>query len=220
MTKKQRVIVVGGGDSIRKGIQKGLWEKIKGEEIWSCNYAFMSMPYLPQKEIWVDVKFWKDNCDKLQELFKQGVEMVSRVHNTWKTVEGIDTYLSTREASHANENTIFYGRMGLSGAFALGKAVKDKWAEIYILGFDFGSASLEEKQTHYYQGILNVQSTGMGRPEVYRMPDNRLKREVEDFKEYLVEGVKIINVSPQSNIPYFEKIDYDEFFRRLLCQNG
>ena len=64
---------------------------------------------------------------------------------------------------------------------------------------------------------LKVYSTGVMHPEVYRMPNNTVKQsEVEDFKVYLNEkDIKIFNVSPDSNIPYFEKVDYNTFFERL-----
>ena len=60
---------------------------------------------------------------------------------------------------------------------------------------------------------IKVASTGMKRPEVYLLKDNKVKREVEDYQVYSQEkDSKIWNVSPQSNIPYFDKINYDNFY--------
>ena len=107
--------------------------------------------------------------------------------------------------------------MGLSGMFALSLAVAEGYEEIYLLGYDFGTTVLTNKNTHFYQNNMpHVYSTGMNHPEVYRMPDNKVKREVEDFKVYLnTPNLKIWNVSMVSNIPYFDKISYQDFYTKL-----
>ncbi len=220
----KRVILVGGGYSVKEGIEKGLWDRIKNEHIWSCNYAFMAMPYLPKKEIWVDIAFYKNNIEVLQNLWEKGVELHTKKHPTYAgIVEHLFCYDSTREVKNYHgkqaleKNMIYYGKMGLSGMFALSLAIAHGYDEIYLLGYDFGSRSVKDLNTHFYQDTLKVYSTGVMHPEVYRMPNNTVKQsEVEDFKVYLNEkDIKIFNVSPDSNIPYFEKVDYNTFFERL-----
>lgn len=219
-----RVILIGGGSSLKEGISHGLWDHIASEKVWSCNYGYRTMPYLPSREIWVDVSFYKHNIEELQKLCEQGVSLYTKEHRFYAGIkEHITQYGSTRESKNyfgkdgINKNLIYYGRMGLSGMFALSLAVAEGYTEIYLLGYDFGNTNLQDKQTHFYQDTLkNVYSTGVGRPEVYRMPNNTIKREVEDFKVYLRESdVKIYNCSLQSNISYFEKISYPQFFERL-----
>jgi hypothetical protein len=188
-----RVILLGGGASLKEGIQKDLWNKISKETVWSCNYAYRTMPYLPSKQIWVDISFYKNNIEEMQKLWEQKVPLVTRAHKSYAGItEHITQYNSTRVATQyygkeaITKNLIYYGRMGLSGMFALSLAVAEGYDEIYLLGYDFGNVSLQNKQTHFYQDELkHVYSTGVGRPEVYRMSNNTVKRKVEDFKVYL-----------------------------------
>lgn len=218
-----RVVLIGGGWSVKEGIEKGLWDRIKNEQVWSCNYAFMVMPYLPKKEIWVDIGFYKNNVEALQKLWEQGVEMHTKKHPQYAFIQDhLFLYDSSRESKYyygreaLEKKMIYYGKMGLSGMFALSLAIGYKFDEIFLLGYDFGSRSIKDINTHFYQDELKVYSTGVTHPEVYRMPNNTVKQaEVEDFKVYLNESVKIWNVSSLSNIPYFDKIDYDQFFEKI-----
>jgi hypothetical protein len=60
---QKSLIIVGGGYSVAKGIKQGLWERIKGNDIWSLNFAYKTMPYLPSTEIWIDKMFLSLNLD-------------------------------------------------------------------------------------------------------------------------------------------------------------
>jgi len=219
-----KVILIGGGYSVKEGIEKGLWDKIKNEHIWSCNYAFMSMPYLPRKEIWVDVSFYKNNVEALQKLWEQGVELHTKKHPRYAGIlDHLFCYESSREVKNyhgkqsLDKKMIYYGKMGLSGMFALSLAIGYKYDEIYLLGYDFGTQSIKDTNTHFYQDTLKVYSTGVTHPEVYRMPNNTVKQsEMNDFKVYTNEkDIKIYNVSPTSNITFFDKLSYEQFFERL-----
>jgi hypothetical protein len=205
------VILVGGGASIKEGIELGLWEKIKGQEIWSINFAFLTMPYLPNREVWTDISFFKNNIDILQRLYYQGVSCHAKLHHKYADIPEIKTYETTREPVYSKEK-MFIGRMGLSGFFALSLAVKNNYDVVYLLGYDFGSKTTN---THYYQDSLNVSSTGVGHPELYRNHHGEVKEEVKDFELFLQYPTKIYNVSLESKIPYFEKIDYPTFFSKI-----
>jgi len=220
------VILVGGGSSIREGLEKNLWTRIKGQEIWSCNYAWMTMPYLPQREIFVDIGFFKNNMKALEELAKKGVPIHAKTHNKYKAIDDIIKHNSSREMKcyHGKQalekGVIYYGRMGLVGFFALSLAIAEGYNEVFLLGYDFGVPTNQQKFTHYYQNRLNVISTGVGRPQVYLLPDNKLRREVTDWAVFLKEkDVKIWNVSLISNIHYFEKITYNTFFNMIGGEN-
>ena len=219
-----RVILVGGGNSVQEGIEKNLWEQIKEETIWSCNYAYANMPYLPSRQIWVDTSFYKHNVEDMQKLYEKGVPLHIKQHNQFAGIaEHSKQYVSSREAKNyfgrdaLKRNILFYGRMGLSGMFALSLAVAEGYDEIYLLGYDFGTSAITVKKTHFYQEKMpHVYSTGVNHPEIYRMPDNKVKREVEDFKVYLnTPNLKIWNVSTISNIPYFDKLSYEDFYTKL-----
>lgn len=218
-----RTIIIGGGNSVAEGISKGLWDKIKGKEIWSLNSVYKVMPYLPTKQIWVDIEFFNHEVANLQKLYDQGVKLVCKNHNRFAALKDyIEVYPVSRERERywgkqaIEKNEIFYGFMGLSGTFALSYAIAKGYKEIFLLGYDFGTKSLEDKNTHFYQdqiAQLNIVSSGATRPEVYLLPKNEINPQIEDYGVFLKEeDVKIYNVSMHSNIDYFQKITYERFF--------
>lgn len=221
--------IIGGGSSVREGIDKGLWDKIKGKDIWSLNYAFKFMPYLPTRQLWVDIKFFKDNIDDLQKLQESGVFLFTTEHKDYsghRELNRFKEYCKTRERTgHKGRETfkstyapphLFVGKMGLSGTFSLSLAIAEEYDRIWLLGYDFGNNSKENKTTHWYQGQAPVKSTGVGNPSIYRDKNDKVKsEEVEDYQVFKKDPVQIINVSPNSNIPYFEKSSYDEMFIRI-----
>lgn len=216
---KKQVILLGGGASVKEGINKGLWDKIKGHEIWSLNYGFMTMPYLPNREIWIDISFFRNNIVELQKLSEKGVPIVVKKHMQYADFDMITQYNASRDKRNyfgkdaIKKNMIYSGSMGLVGIFALSLAIAENYNLIYLLGYDFGTKSLKETFTHYYQDELKVQSSGVGRPVVYRLKNDNLKKEVTDFELYTKEeGVDIYNVSMNSNIPYFSKVTWEDFF--------
>jgi hypothetical protein len=222
---KKQCIIIGGGASIGEGINLSLWEKIKGLDIWSINFAYKTMPFLPARQMWIDINFFTKNVGELQKLYKQGVKMYAKSHIRYTNIPEINSLITTKLPENyygvnAHEKkTYFIGRSGLSGFFALSLAVADRYDEIYLLGFDFGTPSLVDKRTHYYQDRVNelkIESVGIKRPEVYLLPNGMVKPEVQDFALYLRESqIKIYNVSPLSNISCFDKITYQEFFDKI-----
>ena len=223
---KNNVILCGAGTSVKEGLDLDLWNQIKGKgDIWSINFAFMTVPYLPTREIWVDYNFFKNNIDALQDLSHKGVEMIAKANPKYAGIPMINSYNTTRErAKYAGKegiekNLMFVGTQGLSGVFALSIAVAMGYKNIFLLGFDYGipfNAS-DKTFTHYYQKELNVNSSGFKHPENYLTNDlQTVKKDVADFEVYLKEtDVKIWNVSLGSHIPYFDKISYLTFFEIL-----
>ena len=206
----KEAILIGGGKSVKDGIELGLWNKIKGKDIWSINYAWMTMPYLPSREIFVDISFFKLNVERLEALYKQGVPFYAKAHPKLVEIPEIITYPVSRESiDFNNPNKLFSGKMGLSGTFAISLACREKYDRIYLLGYDFGTKYPNEILTHYYQGKLNVFSEGLGKSELYRAEKNidKINPAVEDYKLFTTLTIDIINVSIDSNINYFEKID-------------
>jgi len=223
----KQVILVGAGYSIKEGIEKDLWNKIKDKTIWSCNYAFMSMPYLPTREIWVDRSFFKNNMIELIKLRDQNVEMVGKFTSSIIKLPGTKYYRGTRGQLDyigklgIEKDKIYCGSQGFSGTFALHLAICEGFNEIFLLGYDYGVPSNPNPttKTHFYQDKLNVISTGIGKPIVYLDEKNKVKPAVEDYRVFLQEkDIKIWNVSIESNINCFDKITYERFFEK--CQNG
>lgn len=225
-----QAILLGGGYSVKEGIQKGLWDKIKDKDTWSCNSMFLIMPYLPKHQVWVDNVFTQHEFDtgRLQDLQKQGVELITKnYHRLAYLQDQIVQYGTTREKANyygrkaIEENLIYYGRMGLCGQFALSVAVGRGYDEIFMLGYDFGPTSLNDHNTHVYQDEIakqNILCTGARRPEVYwdKQRGDKLRIELDDWDVYLKEkDLKLWNVSVNSNLPYYQKITYEEFFKLL-----
>ena len=215
-------ILVGGGYSINDGLTKGLWEKIQGKDIWSLNHAFRTLPYLPTRQVWVDIFFFNHSVILLEDMANKGVKMYAKRHQRYAALPNITQFWTSRNKTdyHGKEafkhNLIYFGRMGLVGLFATSLAIADGYNQIYWCGFDFGTRNMNDTKTHYYQEKINVLSGGIGKPEIYLKPDNSVREEVEDFSVFLKEeDVKIYNVSINSNIPYYEKIDWETFFNKL-----
>jgi len=207
------IVLVGGGNSIREQLPL-LWDKLKESkaEIWSINFAFMCMPFLPSREIWVDISFFRNNMETLQKLQAQSVKCCCKKHMSYANISEITTYEATRDPKEMDRK-IYIGRMGLGGFFALHLAIKENSENIYLLGFDFGSNS---SKTHFYQDVIEVKSTGVGKPELYRNGTN-IKDEVSDWQYFTSPDIKtkIYNVSPESSITCFEKINYERFYSKL-----
>lgn len=224
MITKKSVILVGGGTSVTEGIEKDLWNKIKDKTIWSLNYGFMTMPYLPQREVWVDGSFFKNNMIALNDLANKDVDMVAKHNSFIGNLPKLTSYESTRNRLEyvgklgKEKNRIFCGHQGFVGTFALHLAICDGFNEIFLLGYDYGVPpdKKDKTETHYYQNKLKVISSGFKRPQIYLDQNNKVKLDVEDYKVFLQEkDVKIWNVSVNSNISYFEKITWKVFFEKI-----
>lgn len=207
--------LIGGGQSVNDGINLDLWNRIKGKDVWSLNFAFMTMPYFPSKQIWIDLSFFKNNMERLQKLYEDGVPCYTKKHNKYLGIQEINQYETTRSPMEIDK--MFIGRMGLVGFFALSLAIKENYDLIYLLGFDFGSITNDNK-THFYQDKLSIVSSGVGKPDLY-VNGTQTKDEVKDFEvigvNAISKNIKIYNVSPLSRIPYFSKLSYEEFFKRI-----
>jgi len=139
---------------------------------------------------------------------------------TYSTLEFIQKYKAVRTFPKT-DNEVFFGRMGLSGLFALSVAIKEGYDRCFVLGFDFGSVT-NSNTTHWYQDKikeLNIKSNGAGNPGIY-LNKGKLKEEVWDFSYYDTWKNKIYNVSPLSKIPNLNKINYQQFYELIKDSDG
>lgn len=230
MTESQQiktVIIIGAGTSINNGISLNLWENIKNNTIWSCNYAWLTMPYLPTREVFVDKYFFKNNIDALNELVNKNVEVIGKHNFINSNLPKLKTYATTRNIKEycgkegIIRNKIFVGQQGFCGTFALHLSICEGYKRIFLLGFDYGVKPEDDsKKTHYYQDKIKVLSHGMGNPRVYKHKNGQVHPGVNDYIIFNnEEDVKIYNVSPDSNINAFEKITYEQMFELLRIEN-
>lgn len=208
------VIILGGGASVTEGIEMGLWDIIKGKEIWSLNFAYKAMPYLPTREVWVDTTFWKNNTDELESINKRGVQCHAKKNDRYNMISDIIQHDTSRKPD--DKNKLFIGAMGLCGLFALALAIQEKYERIFLLGYDWGTPVRSNTHTHFYQGMSGItyQSRGVGRPDVYIQDNSNPKNGVRDFDAFK-NHKEIYNVSIISHITSFPKLKYEEFYERL-----
>jgi len=209
------VIIVGGGYSLKEGIEKGLWKKLVGKDVWSLNFAYLTMPYLPTREIWVDRNVFKDHAADFQRMHKDGVMMIAKANTCYNAIPEVKTYPTTRKVSEINDpKKRFIGSMGLCGVFGMSIALSESYDKVYLLGYDFGTKDKKDTKTHYYQDKLKVKSTGVGNPTVY-WRGNQFHGSLDEYSLFLNKPTKYYNVSLVSNIHHFPKLGWDELFKQM-----
>jgi len=223
MNIKKKVILIGSGYSVKKGLNLDLWNQIKGEDIWSLNFCYRFMPYLPSKQVWADTNVWEKCQDSLLILNQYGVDLHARNYHGYEDYPQVKLHnvenekhelLPFADDKGLEWNSIFIGRCGFVGLFALSLACAMKYDEIYLLGYDFGTVDQTVTKTHWYQELSQINAGSYGKTSLYLQGD-KPRSEIEDFEYYLKSKTKIFNVSDITRIDYFDKLTYSEFFERL-----
>ena len=213
------LIIVGGGWSVQEGIRHGLWERIRGNDIWSLNFAFLSMPYVPTAQVWVDASVFYKHEPAILTLYEKGSKLYAKDVEDYskRDKEKIEVFKVDDFKLYKKGKKIFIGRMGLCGVFALSLAIRKGYKDIYILGYDFGSPSLRSKKTHFYQDTLKSINVGaVGHPTIYLGTKDKPRDEIHDFDKFaILKDTMIHNVSELSRIECFPKMSWDSFFRRV-----
>ncbi len=226
MNLPKDLIIIGGGASVKEGIDKGLLNLLPNSFSVGLNYAYKYMN--TTVNMGVDERFWNDNYQELSQLPLYIGKQHSEIRNIGKNTHFLppcrDYYRDLKPGVYSST---------LVGLFSLSLFINlmDE-GNIFILGYDYGPQRdeqgkplLDEKGrpiTHFYQG--KVEHRGIGKINWYTstIVDNRItgKRIPNAEKEYRVykdeTKVKIYNVNLQSAIPTFPKISYEEFFTKKL----
>lgn len=244
----KKVIIIAGGFSVLEGINKGLWQKLienyfsnENTEVWSLNFSYKFMPFLPDRQVWIDRDFFENNIEDILILKKNNVFLSTRINNKIRRLYFISDSITRRKLEEEfkdieqfktrcllkkahKENVIFSGRQGLVGIASTSLAIQKGFKEIFWLGMDYGTQSINNKKTHWYQGLKvshlfneEIKSHGVGVPAHYRSEKtDKVNYMIEDFDLFLqYQDVKIWNVSLISNIQPFEKITYEKFFELI-----
>jgi len=201
-------IIIGGGSSLKEGIEKGLWEKIKNHFSIGTNYSYKFFDSTLQ--VFVDSSFYnaqKIELERLPLIIGQCRNIKVKLPNTLSIPAN---HIYTRDLTGGIHSA------KLSGIYALTLMIHLlSTGNLYLLGFDNGAItkdldSKKRKITHWYQG--QTEHRGVGKVSYYDTKD----RGDKDFGCFKNENkVKIWNVSPLSKINVFEKIDYTTFFQKL-----
>jgi hypothetical protein len=205
MEKPKQLIIVGGGRSIREGIEKGLWERLKGHFVIGTNFSFNY--YVPTMLAAVDRKFYEGNQEKLKDLPLVVTRQTKNLKFTHPNTIRMETSMHySRDLSGGVYSGVLTGIFSLS----LGIYLLDA-GEIFLLGMDWtkDKNKNEVAETHFYQGHINHR--GIGKIDYYKNHNPN-----DTWKVYSGETkCKIYNVSSISEIRNFPKLTYDEFFTKL-----
>jgi len=215
------IFLIGGGNSISNGISLGLKEKIKNKFVIALNFAFYDFEHTFMT--FVDSDFYLGKLEEKQPLNKEHANAIKNLplvighdnnevlkYKYPNTILLKNSYTYTRDIL---KKGCF--RSILCGCWAISLAMWliDFKGTLFLIGYDFTRRTPEQiknkekAKTHYYdkkhrgQGFTYYYETH--KPESF-------------FQPFLQEKeIKIYNVSPNSNIPCFEKIDYPTFFNKL-----
>ena len=202
----RRLIIVGGGNSVREGISTGLWRRIniRNLDIMGINSASLKMGFCPDIAVWLDNKPTPHSSQQTKLLpclrFTKENPPVGVPEEVYQCrLEQRAEKFPGCLANHAQ----FVGKRVITGIFALSLAIYLKYKKIYLLGFDWTPVNglsdwYQEKDT------TGIWLKGGQTPH-------------EDIKEHDVfKGLaEIKNVSPESKIPSFPKISYEQFYREI-----
>jgi len=186
--KPKQLIIVGGGESINKGVNKGLWDALRGRFTCGINYSYryFQSTYLCCMNY---TDFYDVNRKELAKL--PLVISCDRPHpSKWE------------------KNTVLVDKnYMLSGILALdvGMRVLEE-GKIFLLGYDYNE---QNNKTHFYQG--EIDHRGIGKSAYY---DRGF--EDRDFRPFCNnKKIKIFNVSMKSRIKCFSKLTYNKFYKKL-----
>ena len=221
------LVIIAGGKSVGRHLKTAEdWlalRAIPNTEIWCLNSSFMPLPFTPDRICWVDKSFFENNRKILLDTHAiHGTLLVAKEHPAkYYSSHPIITYKTHREHGKFNDDSMFVGSAGLSGLFALSLAYKLKYDKYFLFGYDGGTTGIADRNTHWYQDLatdLDIKSHGFGRSEVYLDDKGNFKHK-NDYeyyvKNYPSEVSKTYNISANSNIDTFMKIDLDTFYKEI-----
>lgn len=227
--KINRCFIIGSGNSISTGIDKGLWNYLKNEITISCNYNFL---FFPEATVilFFDAKFYiwnKETIEKMPLVISGNRPQVKKycLNSNVYLLPLIE--LNKKECTNKEAWTKGFYSGHWAGNLATSLAIALGYDEIYLLGMDLKEIN---GKTHYY-GELNHPdpktkeklNKGVGKHYIknkgwlYKTSTfNNPKEAMSWWKPFNeIPDLKIINVSPDSLLTYFPKITYDELFREL-----
>ena len=220
------LIIIGGGASVKEGLELGLKDKLKDKFTCGLNYAYKYFDNCTY-HCFVDKDFYTKQSHELAKL----PLIIGKSGGYNPLPNTIDLPTATKYTRDLQGGTYSPELTGLF-ALSLGIFLIDV-GTIYCLGFDFGefhTKNIEDRpltlndkpilkydshkklMTHFYQGEFNHR--GIGKTSYY----NAKNRPRDKFQCYTKETkVKIYNVSVNSRIPstILEKISYKTFFEKL-----
>lgn len=187
--KLKQLIIIGGGKSVNDGAALGLWDVIQSK--FTIGLNGVADRFTPTALVFVDQDFYEKNKETVKEF---PLSFTTEKKRGFDAPNAIQLPQTKKFEESSLKDGIFKVTFGGTFALSLGVEFLEE-GEIFLLGFDGGS--LDENTPE---------------PGIYSDKD----RQNKIFGRYAnLEKVKIYNVSPNSHIDAFEKIDYTEFFQKL-----
>lgn len=219
----KEIIIIGGGNSLKKALSLGLGARLEGRFIIVCNYAYKHFPHtflaFQDREFYVPdyAKHYVEtdiprHPDIYEELKKE--PLIIGINDNGIEEFKLDNTILLDKEYHENLTGIFAIKLALQ---LLNKGT------IYLLGFDWNRRTgLPERdpnynpksdlQIHYYNKE-EINHRGIGYVGYY---ENHNPDKI--FNLLIKKDVKIYNVSLESNINCFEKITYEKMFELLSTE--
>lgn len=213
MNKIEEIIIIGGGTSIQEGISLGLETRLEHKCVILTNYAYKH--FKGTFLCFADRTFYKsDDLTKNPDIYEELA--------TLPLIIGLKKNPDLDNTIHPNTIMIpcpkkeLIADCFLTGLFALSIAEKLEPKNIFLLGFDWDRRPIEQidiknykgesdKEIHYYK--KEIPHRGLGYVGFYENHNPNTY-----FKYFNNSKSKIYNVSLNSNINNFEKINYTTMF--------
>jgi len=207
----KQIIIIGGGVSLKQGIEQGLWEKLKGKFTIGLNYSYNFFDSTILCYVDGSGQFYEEESKK--EKFQNLPLIIGKKPGQVKVLPNT-IILKMSDNKYCRDVRLGCYKSSLVGLFALSLAIYllDE-GEIYLLGFDYGAYGKDKQNrglTHFYQG--EIEHRGIGKTNYYDSK-SRVDRDFGVYKDE--KKVKIYNVSVISKINTFTKMGYLRFFEDL-----
>jgi len=218
-------IIIHGGSSLNQGFATGLKEKIIDKFIITINYSYSHFPEATLLTF-MDRTFYCPSQDNINKGFKNCYEEIKSL----PLIIGTNADSVVLEKKHSNTLLVkfcpfklnatdtlakgFYSAPGggRTGVFALSLALflmdYSKYCKIFLLGADSGLTK-NNPDLHYYPKS-KILHRGTDSTKYY---ENHNADEI--YKPFLPFKNNIYNVSPDSNLNLFKKINYLEFYSKV-----
>ncbi len=187
--------IIGGGPSL----SCFNFDLLRDRQTIGCNSAFRLGPDICKVCFFFDMGWFKKNVFHLQAYHEKGGRVIT--HNTRKALNGHDWVgVFPRGARYGlSPSSIAHG--GNSGCSAVNLALLMGARTIYLLGFDCKATG---DKTHWH----SWQNYKPHNPKVYFHFLQAWEQISKSVSQYV--DLKIINLGPDSAIPYFPKQDWRE----------
>lgn len=226
----KRCIIIGSGNSIQEGLDKGIQDLLKTEITFTLNeefrffnstvtvfgdWTFYKYRYKLLEKHPLIIGIWNRHIGRIDE---ETNELYCPLLSQLILLPGCSKYLGKDSWKKG-----FYTPK-LTGLFTLTFAIACEFEEIYLIGYD--GCAINGK-THHYEGIegfghfFNGEEkprTGMGFKKNGEYKSGIFNKSKKDYNLELwnnykseLDRIKIYNVSLESRIDTFPKISYDEF---------